>query len=190
MGFAAWLAIFKPKNKSPSHSLSFWNKLTLFSFKNLCGAGKIRQNMPDLRDFDISGEPSGRRTPPLLFWGFGIQKKGFFWSFLGTKRSFIVYFVPIGRYIGVQHCSAVPPQSTQKYPKIGRIPGSLMVWEKDQMEGTPQSLFWGQRIRGKGERWAKILYTQVHWCAALFCRTIPEQAKISLQAPPPWLVFS
>ena len=53
-----------------------------------------------------------------------------------------------------------------------------MVWEKARMGGTPPSLFWGQRIQRKLEFLSKILYRQVHWCAALFCRTSPEEAKI------------
>ena len=53
-----------------------------------------------------------------------------------------------------------------------------MVWEKARVGGTPPSLFWGQRIQRKLEFLSKILYRQVHWCAALFCRTSPEQAKI------------
>ena len=78
------------------------------------GAGKIRQNMPDLRLFDISGEQSGRRNPHLLFWGCIGQRKGSFWSF----------------------------------------------W-------VPNLVSWVFRA-----------YRQVHWCAALFCSTTPEQTKI------------
>ena len=46
------------------------------------------------------------------------------------------------------------------------------------MGRTPPSVFWGKRIPTKGQFLSKILYRQVHWCAALFCRTSPEQAKI------------
>ena len=53
-----------------------------------------------------------------------------------------------------------------------------MVWGKALVGGTPPSLFWGQRIQRKLEFLSKVLYRQVHWCAALFCRTIPDQAKI------------
>ena len=83
----------------------------------------------------------------------------------------------------MQHCSAAPPQSRQKYSKIGRILGFLMVWEKARVGGPPPSLFWGQRIQRKLEFLSKILYRQVHWCAALFCRTSPEQAKIPQNRP-------
>ena len=83
----------------------------------------------------------------------------------------------------MQHCSAAPPQSRQKYSKIGRIPGFLMVWEKARVGGTPPSLFWGQRIQRKLEFLSKILYRQVHWCAALFCRTSPKQAKTPQNRP-------
>ena len=58
-----------------------------------------------------------------------------------------------------------------------------MVWEKARVGGTPPSLFWGQRIQRKLEFLSKILYRQVHWCAALFCRTSPEQAKIPQNRP-------
>ena len=58
-----------------------------------------------------------------------------------------------------------------------------MVWEKARVGGTPQSLFWGQRIQRKLEFLSKILYRQVHWCAALFCRTSPEHAKIPPKRP-------
>ena len=58
-----------------------------------------------------------------------------------------------------------------------------MVWEKARVGGTPPSLFWGQRIQRKLEFLSKILYRQVHWCAALFCRTSPEEAKIPQNRP-------
>ena len=58
-----------------------------------------------------------------------------------------------------------------------------MVWEKARVGGTPQSLFWGQREKRKFEFLPKILYRQVHWCAALFCKTSPEQAKIPQNRP-------
>ena len=58
-----------------------------------------------------------------------------------------------------------------------------MVWEKARVGGTPQSLFWGQRIQRKFEFLSKILYRQAHWCAALFCRTSPEEAKIPENRP-------
>ena len=46
------------------------------------------------------------------------------------------------------------------------------------MGRTPQSVFWGKRIPTKWQFLSKILYKQVHWCAALFCETSPEEAKI------------
>ena len=58
-----------------------------------------------------------------------------------------------------------------------------MVWKKARVGGTPPSLFWGQRIQRKLEFLSKILYRQVPWCAALFCRTSPEQAKIPQNRP-------
>ena len=58
-----------------------------------------------------------------------------------------------------------------------------MVWEKARVGGTPLSLFWGQRIQRKLEFLSQILYRQGHWCAALFCRTSPEQAKIPQNGP-------
>ena len=58
-----------------------------------------------------------------------------------------------------------------------------MVWEKGRVGGMPASLFWGQKIQRKLEFLSKILYEQVHWCAALFCRTSPEQAKIPHNRP-------
>ena len=58
-----------------------------------------------------------------------------------------------------------------------------MVWEKARVGGTPRSLFWGQKIRRKLEFWSEILYRQVHWCAALFCRTSPEEANIPQNRP-------
>ena len=51
------------------------------------------------------------------------------------------------------------------------------------MGRTPPSVFWGKRIPTKGQFLSKILYRQVHWCAALFCRTSPEQAKIPQNRP-------
>ena len=58
-----------------------------------------------------------------------------------------------------------------------------MVWEKARVGGTTPSLFRGQRIQRKLEFLSKILHRQVHWCAALFCRTSPEQAKIPQNRP-------
>ena len=51
------------------------------------------------------------------------------------------------------------------------------------MGRTPPPVFWGKRIPPKGQFPSKILYRQVHWCAALFCRTSPEQAKIPQNRP-------
>ena len=51
------------------------------------------------------------------------------------------------------------------------------------MGRTPPSVFWGKRVPTKGQFLSKILYRQVHWCAALFCRTSPEQAKIPQNRP-------
>ena len=53
-----------------------------------------------------------------------------------------------------------------------------MVWEKARVGGTSPSVFWGKGIPRKGQFLSKILYRQVHWCAAVFCRTSPEQAEI------------
>ena len=50
------------------------------------------------------------------------------------------------------------------------------------MGRTPPSVFWGKRIPTEGQFLSKILYRQVHWCAALF-RTSPEQAKIPQNRP-------
>ena len=58
-----------------------------------------------------------------------------------------------------------------------------MVSEKAWVGGTPPSLFSGQRIQTKLDILSKILYRQVHWCAALFCRTNPQQAKIPQNRP-------
>ena len=58
-----------------------------------------------------------------------------------------------------------------------------MVWEKARVGGTPPPLFWGQRIQRKLEFLSKVLYRQVLCCAALFCRTSPEQAKIPQNRP-------
>ena len=59
-----------------------------------------------------------------------------------------------------------------------------MVWEKARVGGTPPNpYFSGQGIQRKGGFLAKILYRQVHGCAALFCRTSPEQAKIPENRP-------
>ena len=58
-----------------------------------------------------------------------------------------------------------------------------MVWEKALVGGTPASLFWGQRLQRKLEFLSKILYRQVHWCAAPFCSTSPQQAKIPQNRP-------
>ena len=58
-----------------------------------------------------------------------------------------------------------------------------MVWEKARVGRNPPSVFWGQRIQRKLEFLSKMLYRQVHWCAALFCRTSLQQAKIPQNRP-------
>ena len=163
--------------------------------------------MPDLRVFDVFGEQSGRRNPPLPFWGCIIQKQGFFRSFVvqnlvswffcaytqvhwcaalfcstsqeqtkipqirpnsrvldgwgenfGGRNPPIPILGPdnpkkrgnfwrkssIGRYTGVQHCSAGPAQSRQKYPKIGQISRFSIFLDKTWIGGTPPPLFWGR----------------------------------------------
>ena len=126
-----------------------------------------------------------REPLPLLFGGCIIKTKGYLWSFWvqNLMSWFFGAYTILYRYTGVQHCCAAPPESRQKYSKIGRIPGFLMVWEKAGVGGTPPSLFRGQRIQRKLEFLSKILFRQVHWCAALFCRTSPEQAKIPQNRP-------
>ena len=83
----------------------------------------------------------------------------------------------------MQHCSAAPPKSRQKYSKIGQIPGVMMVSEKAREGGTPPSLSWGNRISRKGQFLSEIVYRQVHRCAALLCTTNAEQAKIPQNSP-------
>ena len=76
-------------------------------------------------------------------------------------------------------CSTVlqyHPRADKNTPKKAKFQGFRWFWENARVEGTPPSLFWGQRIQRKGEFLAKILYRQVQWFAALFCRTSPEQA--------------
>ena len=43
----------------------------------------------------------------------------------------------IGRYTGVQHCSAGPAQRRQKYPKIGQISGFLIFLDRIWVRGPP-----------------------------------------------------
>ena len=43
----------------------------------------------------------------------------------------------IGRYTGVQHCSAGPAQSRQKYPKIGQISAFSIFLDKIRVGGPP-----------------------------------------------------
>ena len=138
----------------------------------------MRHNMPDLRVFDIFGERSGTRNPPLHFWGCIIQKR-FLLVFLGTKPSFMAFScIQAGTLV----CSTplqYHPRADKNTPKKDGMEGYCMVWEKPRVGGTPPSLFWGQRVQGKGEVLAQIIYRQVRWCAALFCSTSPEQAKIA-----------
>ena len=67
---------------------------------------------------------------PLSYFGHAeLKKKGFLWFFL-VQNLFSWYFCAytIGyRYADVQHCSVAPPHNKQKYSKIGRVPGFLMV---------------------------------------------------------------
>ena len=167
-------------------------------------AGKILENMPDLRVSDIFGEHSAGRKPPLLFWGCIVPAKGSFWSFwvhnlpswffrayrqvhwcaslfCGTtpeqrkipqNRPNSRFFdgfggrsggrnpphpcfggreskgkrnswrkSSIGRYTGVQHCSAAPAQSRRKYPKIGQISGFMIFLDRHRAGETPPPYF-------------------------------------------------
>ena len=76
-----------------------------------------------------------------------------------------------------------------KMLQVGKFDGwkgskKKLAWTPEaEDETTPPSLFLGQRIQRKLEFLSKILYRQVHWCAALFCRTSPERAKIPQNRP-------
>ena len=53
----------------------------------------------------------------------------FYWPSFGMAYGnprFSAYTIGY-RYAGVQHCSVAPPHNRQKYSKIGRVPGFLMV---------------------------------------------------------------
>ena len=68
-------------------------------------------------------------TPLSKFERAELRKKGFPWSFW-VQNLFSWYFCAytIGyRYAGLQHCSVAPPDNRQKYSKIGRVPGFLIV---------------------------------------------------------------
>ena len=80
----------------------------------------ILQNRLNSRVFDGSGESWGGRNPLVPILGPENPKK--FWR----KSS-------IGRYTGVQQCSAGPAQSRQKYPKIGQISGFLIFLDKTRV---------------------------------------------------------
>ena len=69
--------------------------------------------------------------PPHPYFGAGESREN--WNFC-RKSS-------IGRYTGVQHCSAGPAQSRQKYPKIGQISGLLIFLDNVRVEGTPALYF-------------------------------------------------
>ena len=68
-------------------------------------------------------------TPLSYFKCAELKKKGFLWTFWVQNLSSWYFFAyTIGyRSAGVQHCSVAPPHNRQKYSKIGRVPGSLMV---------------------------------------------------------------
>ena len=86
-------------------------------------SSKNGRKMPSFRRKQCTfGEQSGRRNPPLLFWGCIIERKRCPLVFLGTKPIFMVFLC--------------------------------------------------------------LYYTiQVHWCAALFCSTTPQQTKILQNRP-------
>ena len=89
---------------------------------------KILQNAPNSRVFDGLGESS---EPPHPYFGARESKEN--WIFC-RKSS-------IGRYTGVQHWSAGPAQSRQKYPEIGQISGFLIFLNKIQVGGPPLPYF-------------------------------------------------
>ena len=116
----------------------------------------------------IVGEQSGTRNPPLNFWGCIVKKKGFFWSFWVQNLFswFFCAYTIVYSYTGEQHCSAATPQSRQKYSKIGRIPGFLMVWEKGE---TPYPYFGARESQEEGNICQKSSigkYTGVQHCSA------------------------
>ena len=73
----------------------------------------------------------GWEEPPHPYFGARESKEN--WNFC-RKSS-------IGRYTGVQHCSAGPAQSRQKYPKIGQISGFLIFLDKIRVGGPPPPYF-------------------------------------------------
>ena len=79
------------------------------------------------------------RTPHPYFGARESQQKGNF-----CRKS------SIGRYTGVQHCSAGPAQSRQKYPKIGQISGFLIFLDKSRVGGTPPPFFGAVEIKKVG----------------------------------------
>ena len=64
---------------------------------------------------------------------FGARESEENWNF--CKKS------SIGRYTGVQHCSAGPAQSRQQYSKIGQISGFVIFLDRSRVGGTPPPLF-------------------------------------------------
>ena len=85
---------------------------------------KILQNRRSSRVFDGLGE---RSETPHPYFGAKESKEN--WNFC-RKSS-------IGRYTGVQHCSAGPAQSRQKYPKIGQMSAFLIFLVKIRVGGPP-----------------------------------------------------
>ena len=79
------------------------------------------------------------RTPPSVFWGKRIPTKGQFPSKILYRQVHCV-----------QHCSAGPAQSRQKYPKIGQISGFLIFLDKSRPGGTPPPYFGAVEIKKVG----------------------------------------
>ena len=143
---------YKPKDTSARHSLRFRNKLTVLPLKTY-GAGKISQSMPDLRVLVILGEPSGRRRPPLLFWGCIIQRKGFLQSVL--VQNVVSWFFRAYRqvhWLAAPFCSTTPKQTKipQNRPNSRVFDG---LGESSGRRNLPILNFGPRKAKEKGNFW-------------------------------------
>ena len=89
------------------------------------GAGKIRQNMPNLRVFNKFRVQSGRRNPPLLFGRCGFSKKRLFLVFLGIKTC----FMSIRAYRQVLWCAALFCSTTPEQTQIPQNRANSRVFD-------------------------------------------------------------
>ena len=91
--------------------------------------------------------------------------------------------IPCCYTIQVHWCAALFCCTTPEQTKILQNALNSRVFDGLGESSEPPHPYFGARESKENWNLSKVLYRQVHWCAALFFRTSPEQAKIPQNRP-------